>query len=590
MILFSERLLQIWSRPYLGTPRGAARFPPTEKIVTSTKSSSIRDESRRDGSTLTLEGQLVDVVGGTIAPRRVVVAAGQVQGIEVISSAPPLYILPGFVDAHVHVESSMLIPSEFARLAVVHGTVGTVSDPHEIANVCGVDGVRFMLESGSKVPFKFCFGAPSCVPATSFETAGATLGLREVEELLDDPRIGYLSEMMNFPGVLNRDPLVMAKIAAAAQRGKPVDGHAPGLRGAAAQQYYSAGITTDHECFTREEAEEKLRLGMKILIREGSAARNFDTLVPLLRDYPDRMMFCSDDKHPDDLIVGHVNKLVARAVAAGIDPLVAIRSATFNPIRHYGLDIGLLQEGDPADFVIVEDLVDFSVMQTFIDGQLVAERGKSLIERVPAVAINRFASSRIRPEQLQLRSEGDELRVIEVYDGQIVTGEGRADPLVRAGFVSSDPDRDLLKLVVVNRYAASAPAVAFVHSFGLKRGAIASSVAHDSHNIVSVGVGDDDIASAINAVMEQRGGLSVALGAESKVLPLPVAGLMSLDDGYKVAQDYQALDEFARKLGTTLRSPFMTLSFLALLVIPKLKLSDKGLFDGERFEFVSVFR
>lgn len=508
------------------------------------------------------------------------------------------YIIPGFVDSHVHIESSMLVPAEFARLAVVHGTVATVSDPHEIANVCGMDGVLFMIENGNTVPFKFNFGAPSCVPATVFETAGATLNPADVRKLLERDDIRYLSEMMNFPGVLHKDPEVMEKIVAAHELGKPVDGHAPGLRGEAARNYIAAGISTDHECFTEEEAREKLEGGMKIIIREGSAARNFDALIPLLKEYPDHILFCSDDKHPDSLVIGHINQLCARAALAGIDTWSILKAACINPVLHYKLDVGLLRNGDPADAIIVKDLNSFEVTHTFINGQLVASNGISHIKTERATPINQFACNTKTPDDFALSSTDTlppytshhdplVIPVMEALDGQLITNRLNEKGKIENGFWVSDVERDILKIVVVNRYQNAPVAKAFIKNFGLKEGAIASSVAHDSHNIVCVGVDDNSICEAVNAVIAAEGGVAISTGTQTDLLPLPVAGLMSTDDGYKVAEDYSRIDQAARNAGSTLGSPFMTLSFMALLVIPHLKLSDKGLFDGDTFRFIS---
>ena len=350
-----------------------------------------------NASNFTVEANLVDIRARRTYPAEVRVAAGRIAAITESSSQPTTYLLPGFIDAHVHVESSMLVPSEFARAAVVHGTVATVSDPHEIGNVLGVDGVAYMLDNAAQVPFKFNFGAPSCVPATTFETAGADITVAEVEALLDDPRIRYLSEMMNFPGILHGDPACLAKVKAAHDRGKPVDGHAPGLRGAEAARYIAAGITTDHECFTKEEALDKLAAGCKISIREGSAARNFDALYTLLGEYPGQTMLCSDDKHPDELLLGHINALVRRAVERGIDVYDALLAACIVPVEHYGLDVGQLRVGDPADFIEVDSLTEFNVLRTWIDGRLVAERGRTTIPRVEPAVVNNFVPSGSRP-------------------------------------------------------------------------------------------------------------------------------------------------------------------------------------------------
>jgi adenine deaminase len=555
-----------------------------------------------------IRANLVDIHQQTIYPGEVVVEDGKIISINPVASSQlrtDHYILPGFIDAHVHIESSMLVPSEFAKLAVVHGTVATVSDPHEIANVCGMEGVEFMIENGKTVPFKFNFGAPSCVPATIFETAGAALNPNDVEKLLQRDEIKYLSEMMNFPGVLNEDEEVMKKIAAAHRLLKPVDGHAPGLRGEQAKQYIAAGITTDHECFTKDEALDKLQNGMKVIIREGSAAKNFEALIDLLHDYPNQMMFCSDDKHPDSLVLGHVNKLCARAVAKGINVYKVLRAACINPVLHYKLDIGLLKEGDPADFIVVKDLQTFEVQRTFINGELVAENGKSKIESPKSDVINNFSCSKKKVENFEIIGiSGREMvhspwfvedgagnlkiPVIEALDGQLITNKILYEPEVIGDKLESDIENDILKIVVVNRYRNAPIAKAFIHNFKLLQGAIASSVAHDSHNIVAVGVDDESICRAVNLVIEKQGGVSAVSNKREMILALPVAGLMSNEDGYKVAESYTAIDKMVKKeLGSTLSAPFMTLSFMALLVIPHLKLSDKGLFDGDKFRLVS---
>jgi len=539
-----------------------------------------------------ITGNIVDVQEQKINPGEIKIENGKIASITSnIKLQTSNYILPGFIDSHVHIESSMLVPSEFAKLAVVHGTVATVSDPHEIANVCGMEGVEFMIENGKTVPFKFNFGAPSCVPATTFETAGAALDSRDVEKLLKRDEIRYLSEMMNFPGVLNEDEEVMKKIAAAHRLLKPVDGHAPGLRGDLAKQYIAAGITTDHECFTKEEALDKLQNGMKIIIREGSAAKNFDALIDLLHDYPNQMMFCSDDKHPDSLVLGHINQLCARAIAKGIDIFKILRAASINPVLHYKLDVGLLKEGDPADFIIVKDLEKFEVVKTFINGELMAEDGKSKIETEKSKLINNFSCSKKNVEDFEIplttHHSPFTIPVIEALNGQLITNKILYEPKVINGKLESDIEDDILKIVVVNRYKNAPIAKGFINNFKLLKGAIASSVAHDSHNIVAVGINDESICKAVNLIIEKEGGISAVSSNREMVLALPVAGLMSNDDGYKIADAYTTIDKMVKEdLGSTLSAPFMTLSFMALLVIPHLKLSDKGLFDGDTFSFV----
>ena len=553
---------------------------------------------------LLVKGNLIDILNKRIRPAVITIEGEKIQSIQYLNEAPGpgnSYIVPGFVDSHVHIESSMLIPSEFARMAVVHGTVATVSDPHEIANVCGMEGVRYMIENGKSVPFKFNFGAPSCVPATIFETAGATLGLVEVEELLKNEDIKYLAEMMNFPGVLNQETTVMEKIAAAHRLGKTIDGHAPGLRGDDARRYCEAltpppentqsdrqGGPTDHECFTAAEALDKLQYGMKILIREGSAAKNFEALVDLLHDHYENMMFCSDDKHPDSLEAGHINLLCARAVAKGVDLFKVLRAACINPVLHYNLEVGLLREGDPADFIVLKNLVNFEVQQTFINGEMVAENGKTKIPSRPYPAINQFHCSPKKSEDFLVQATDEAtIPVIEALDGQLITHKLMLPPKKEGQLFISDPERDILKIVVVNRYADAPVAKAFIKNTGLKTGALASSVAHDSHNLVAVGVDDESICEAINMLIEKKGGVSAFAAGHNMVVPLPVAGLMSNQDGYTVAAQYTAIDKMAKaEMGSTLSSPFMTLSFMALLVIPELKLSDKGLFDGKAFELI----
>lgn len=543
--------------------------------------------------TLTLHANLVDIPGKHIRPVSLAVTNGHIASITDTDRSPDTFILPGFIDAHVHVESSMLTPANFAAAAVVHGTVATVSDPHEIANVLGLDGVRFMLDNAAAVPFKFAFGAPSCVPATPFETAGAALSVADVTELLDDDRIYYLSEVMNFPGVLAGDPDLVAMIAAARQRDKPVDGHAPGLRGDEAKRYHAAGISTDHECFTHDEALDKLAAGAFVQVREGSAARNFAALHPLIDEAPGRVMLCSDDKHPDELRHGHIDALVRRAVAAGSDVFNVLQAACLTPIDHYQLPVGQLRIGDPADFIEVDSLTGFHVLRTFIDGRCVAAGRASNIEVPPAAALNRFEATAPVPDDFAIEAPpGKKLRVIEAIDGQLVTQGLELVPHVVAGFAAPDPARDLLKIAVVNRYEAepaAPPGVGFVTGFGLQRGAIAGSVGHDSHNILAVGADDQALADAVRAVVEMRGGLAVVDGQRVETLPLPVAGLMSLDDCDTVADAYETLDRLAKDMGSDLRAPYMTLSFMALLVIPNLKLSDRGLFDGEAFGFTDMW-
>ena len=540
-------------------------------------------------NSFTIGGQIVDLVNSKIFSGVVKVENGKITKIEQQPVGNTRFIMPGFVDAHVHIESSMLVPSEFARLAVCHGTVATVSDPHEIANVLGKEGIRFMIENGKKVPFKFFFGAPSCVPATSFETSGATLNADDIEELMSFPEIYYLSEVMNYPGVIHDDPELMRKIAAAKRHGKPIDGHAPAVTGTDLQKYVSAGITTDHECFCIEEALEKINLGMKILIREGSAARNFDALIPLMATHPDKLMFCSDDKHPDELDDYHIDILVRKALALGYDVIDVLKAASLNAVRHYHLPVGMLQEGDDADFIVVDDLRSPVARQTYIKGVLVAENGVANFKYEQTFTPNIFQRPYLYKQDLFVPDKGKKIKVIECFDGQIITKSLTTEPKVIDGGIVSDVEHDILKMVVVNRYHPYTPAVSFIKGFGLKRGALASSVAHDSHNIVAVGVTDSDILHAINLLIEHKGGVTAYCNTEMVAVPLPVAGLMSNGDGYEVAQAYQNANALAKRLGTTLFAPFMTLAFMALLVIPELKMSDKGLFDVKQFALTSIY-
>ncbi|MDY0780299.1 adenine deaminase [Tenacibaculum sp. IB213877] len=535
-----------------------------------------------------IQGNIVDIQNKRIFKGEIEIENGKIKEIREGNHSVENYILPGFVDAHIHIESSMLVPSEFAKIAVTHGTVATVSDPHEIANVLGVKGVDFMIENGKKVPLKFNFGAPSCVPATSFESAGAIINADDIKLMMENTDIKYLAEMMNYPGVLFDDEEVRAKIQHAKNNNKPIDGHAPGLRGDAITKYISAGISTDHECFTYEEALEKLQKGMKVIVREGSAAKNFEALIDLLPEHYENMMFCSDDKHPDDLLLGHMNQLCERAVAKGMDVFKVLQAACINPVKHYKLDVGLLQNGDNADFIVLEDLQKFKVLQTYINGELVAEKGKSFVKHVDFEVLNNFNTDKKKISDFEFHSAAEKIRVIEALDGELVTNEIEADSLIKEGNLVSNTKNDILKMTVVNRYQNSEPSIAFIKNFGLKEGAIASSVGHDSHNIIAVGVSDEMICKAVNLIIENKGGVCAVNASEEKIVSLPVAGIMSDKSAVEIGKSYAELDAMAKQMGSKLRAPYMTLSFMALLVIPALKLSDKGLFDGNTFQFTSV--
>ncbi|WP_175621632.1 adenine deaminase [Chryseobacterium schmidteae] len=537
----------------------------------------------------TVKANLIDIVAKDIYSAEVIILNKKIVSIKRIEASLDTYILPGFIDAHVHIESSMLIPSEFARIAVKHGTVGTISDPHEIANVLGVAGVNYMIDNARQVPFHFYFGAPSCVPATNFETAGAVIDSNDIYELLSRKEIVYLAEMMNFPGVIYKDEEVLKKIAFAKKHNKPIDGHAPGLMGETMKNYFDAGISTDHECFGYDEALQKLKHGVKIMIREGSAAKNFDTLIPLLKDFPEQIMFCCDDKHPDNLIESHINDHVKRALKEGHDLHNVLSAASYNVIKHYNLPIGLLQIGDNADFIEIDNTVDFNILKTYINGDLVYENGTSFIQPVKSDIINNFHCNLKQPSDFKIKSEGEKIRIIETLDGQLITHEIHANTLNINGYAESNTGEDILKIAVVNRYKDAPVAVAFIKNFGLKDGAIASCVAHDCHNIVVVGTNDTDICKAVNAIIKAKGGISLATKTEEMVLELPIAGIMTNLPAEQVAESYIKLDRRAKELGSKLRAPYMSLSFMALLVIPELKLSDKGLFNGKNFEFTDVF-
>jgi adenine deaminase len=535
-----------------------------------------------------VQGNIVDLHNKRIFKGEVEVENGKILEIREAHHNQENFILPGFVDAHIHIESSMLVPSEFAKIAVKHGTVATVSDPHEIANVLGVKGVEFMIENGKKVPLKFNFGAPSCVPATSFESAGAIIDAADIKLMMENTDIKYLAEMMNYPGVLFDDAEVLAKIQHAKNNNKPVDGHAPGLRGEDATKYIAAGISTDHECFTYDEALEKLQKGMKVIIREGSAAKNFEALIDLLPEYFENMMFCSDDKHPDDLLLGHINQLCERAVAKGIDVFKVLQAACVNPVKHYNLDVGLLNKGEDADFILVDNLENFNVLETYINGSLVAKDGESFVKSVPFEVLNNFNTNKKKVADFRFESSSKKIRVIEALDGELVTNQMEADAFIVDGNLVSNIATDVLKMTVVNRYKNEVPAIAFIKNFGIKEGAIASSVGHDSHNIIAIGVSDKDICKAVNLIIENSGGICAVNASEEKIVSLPVAGIMSDLPAEEIGKSYGELDSMAKHMGSTLRAPYMSLSFMALLVIPSLKLSDKGLFDGTSFQFTSL--
>lgn len=550
------------------------------------------------GITSKLSGRLLDIENEKILKVDICIENGIIKSIaenpDVSDNAD--YIMPGFIDSHVHIESSMLRPSEFAKIAIRHGVTGVVTDPHEIANVLGEKGIDYMIDDSRNVRFNFMFGCPSCVPATAFETSGTTLDSSAVERLMKRQDIGFLSEMMNYPGLLMDDKEVWAKIAAAKNAGKHIDGHAPGLRGVDLKKYVEAGIETDHECSTLAEAEEKIVDGMMVQIREGSAAKNFDALWHLIDRYPEKVMMCTDDKHPDDLVSGYINKMADRAVQNGCNIWNALKASSVNAAKHYGIKHPVIKVGERAEFIVANDR--FDVHETYIDGfKVFDEKGGVSADFIVGRADsnlefpNVMNHEKISADDVIVKSNGNFacVKVIDVEDGQLYTKETAERLSVKNGAVLSSVEKDVLKIVVVNRYDKNArPAVAYIRGFGLENGAIASTIAHDSHNIISVGTDDDSIVAAVNKLIDMKGGIVAIDDMGQSSLNLPIAGLISDKGGDEVADEYRKVNEKVKSMGSPLKAPFMTLSFMALLVIPELKLSDKGLFDGNRFGFVCL--
>lgn len=534
-----------------------------------------------------IRGNLVNPFTEEIYPAEVEIQDGIIKCVRQIGGKFNQYILPGFIDAHIHIESSMLTPSRFAEAVVPHGTTSVVSDPHEIANVLGIRGINYMIKDSSHVPLNVFFTAPSCVPATQFETSGAVISSKEIDEILKDDEIVALGEMMNFPGVLSDDPEVMAKIAVAKKHQKPVDGHAPLLSGDGLCKYVAAGISTDHECTLKEEVIEKRKLGMNVMLRQGSSAKNLPDLIGAGGDF-----IISDDKHPEDLLKGHVDLMLKEAVELGEDPVKAVKMVTFNPASHYGLNRGLIAPGKAADIVIVDDLKSFNVKEVYIAGNLSACEGKSLFPVNPAELENTFKMSPKKPVHFEISSSKKEekVRVIDVIEGQLLTEKHETALPVECGKIRPDVEYDILKIAVLERYGHNRMTNAFVRGFGLKNGAIASSVAHDSHNIIAVGTNSQDMADAVNNLVKNNGGLVTVSNGCIHSLKLPIGGLMSTRSAEDVAFKLEILHNAAADMGCKLASPFMTMSFLALLVIPKLKVSDRGLFDVEKFDFVDVVK
>jgi adenine deaminase len=533
-------------------------------------------------------GNMVDLFNEEIYGAEITVKDGKIISIQRKETENSSFILPGLIDSHIHIESSMLTPQQFGRVALSHGTVATVSDPHEIANVLGIEGVKYMIENAAGSDLRFFFGAPSCVPATEFESSGAQLSPGEIEILFKESNLTFLSEMMNYPGVILGDKEILSKIQIAKEYNKRIDGHAPGLRGNDLQIYIDAGIETDHECSTLSEATEKINRGMIIQIREGSAAKNFEALWTLIDKYPGKVMLCSDDLHPDDLMEGHINRLLKQASEKKINLYNLLRTVTVNPVLHYGLGMGLLRVGDNADFIMVDDLKSFSVSKTYISGINVYDRSMGLREMPGQKIINKFNAKEISNDSLIIPNRGKKVKVISVKDRELITTsfiallKGNPD-------LSSDIKQDILKLVVLNRYESEPPGLAFIHNFNLKKGAMASSIAHDSHNIIATGVENSEIAECINWIISNRGGVAIHDGTQVIGLPLPIGGIISAEKAEYVAEKYKEINKIAHHLGCRLRSPFMTLSFMALLVIPELKLSNRGLFDGKNFRFTSLY-
>ncbi|MDI6644268.1 MAG: adenine deaminase [Methanobacteriaceae archaeon] len=534
-----------------------------------------------------LKGNILNVFSEEIYPAEIMVEKGIIKCVKPLNEDLKGYILPGFIDAHIHIESSMLTPSRFSEMVIPHGTTAVVADPHEIANVMGVDGIKYMIKDASSVPLKFFFTAPSCVPATPFETSGSILSSEDIDRLLDYREIVALGEMMNFPGVIGGDKEVFNKIETAKKHKKPIDGHAPLLTGDNLCKYVAAGISTDHECTQPQEAFEKRQMGMKIMLREGSSAKNLEDLLSVGGDF-----IVSDDKHPEDLLQGHLDVMIKKAVQLGLDPVKAIKMVTINPAQHYSLNNGAIQPGRSADLVIVDDLEKLNVESVYINGKLVSENGRPKFPVKPLTVDSTFLSSKKTRKDFEIFSpnESEKVRVIDVVEGQLITGESEAILNVENSKIQPKIDDDILKIAVVERYGHNRITNAFVRGFGLKSGAIASSVAHDSHNIIVVGTSGEDMARAVNLILKNKGGISITMDAKQYSLKLPIAGLMSVESAREVSLKLKKLHQVVSTMGSNLKSPFMTMSFMALLVIPKIKISDQGLFDVESFQFVDVIK
>ena len=536
-----------------------------------------------------IEGNIIDIHRREIYPGIISIDSGKIISINRNSQKYAHYISPGFIDAHVHIESSMLIPEEFSKLAIRRGTVAIVNDPHEIANVMGTEGIEYMIENSKQSCIKSFFTIPSCVPATPYDSSGSVLLSSDIEQLALNHKFVGLSEMMNVPGVVQDDTEVLAKIEMARRHHLTIDGHAPGLSGSFLKKYIDAGISTDHECTSLEEAIEKINSGMKILIREGSAAKNYEALKWLIADYPGKVMFCTDDSHPNDLLsYGEIDKLVRKALGDGFDLFDVLKIASFNPISHYKINVGCLREGDPADFIIVRNLNTFDVLSVYIDGieKYNYSGNNEKPHPAPIKIINHFNRDPISLTDLT-KPIKKKIVSIKVIPGELVTRRIDFELESPIRNFESDVKRDILKIVYLNRYQNTPPQIAFISGFELKEGAFATTISHDSHNIIAVGCSDKDILEAINAVILEKGGLAVKNNKGIIKLPLPIAGIMSASDGETVASLWETLTEELKQMGCKLDSPFMTLSFMSLIVIPELKIGEQGLFDYEHFKFIS---
>ncbi|NPV64923.1 MAG: adenine deaminase [Methanobacteriaceae archaeon] len=533
-----------------------------------------------------LKGNILNVFTGDIYPAEIIIEDGMIKIVRKIEGDFDGILLPGFIDSHTHIESSLMTPSSFAEATIPHGTTAVISDPHEIANVMGLEGIDFMIEDSKRVPLKFFFTAPSCVPPTEFETAGANIGVNEIRALLERDEIVALGEMMDFPGVISEDPQVIDKIKAAKKARKPIDGHAPLLSGDDLCKYVEKGISTDHESVYAEEAQEKIELGMKIMIREGSSAKNLQELAKVGGDF-----LVSDDVEPGDLIEGHMDMILRKAVEYGIDEVEAVRMVTINPADHYSLDSGAIAPGRPADIVLVDNLKNFTVKKVFINGELVAKDGEKLFKvkgngKTPPQGKIRIKD--LKSSRLEIRASGSKarVRVIKVFEEQIITSESTHELPIKDGIVQPLPEDDILKVSVIDRYGHGNIGNGFVEGFGIREGALASTVAHDSHNLIVVGTSTDYMMRAVEILRRSGGGLVAVAPNESVHLRLPVAGLMSHESVNILACKARQLNDFVADMGSSLSNPFMTMSFLSLLVIPQLRLSDRGLFNVEERRFV----